>query len=448
MLTLSHGSSPQPRLLVYSARERCATSRALGQPSLFSSTGKVTCSVSERQEQGHAGSSPSVLVLVAGQLNHQTVVGRVTGGRQGARSGEHLVGGAHVDAVGRCHTVALGHEPDDRHFSVQLLGVRVVQDVSRAVPARTLHEHTIDVATIVWFLSDLAQRVLVNDLEVELELIDGDNVLSGVVLQRGSEESLGEEEPRDPEGRWGALLNPLRQEVDSLEQVQLPRSEGLQGQESLGGPRVGNLVVEQTGAHRFKIFRHDDFSDERLLNSDELDLHQVEETVVLESLLGKHSVHRLVVIGGELLSHLVELEQLRGLALNLHSNLANYLFTSLATGGASSWLDGEHGFEDDSCFVLVGDDLSIFVKTESLGVRVQREGCDVRSVVLLAALGDSLVNAGLGESKAIIENVLLHESSEDSLNQSDVLVVCYTATVVNLSTKRVQHLEWNIIVVV
>jgi hypothetical protein len=52
----------------------------------------------------------------------------------------------------------------------------------------------VGVDTIFRFLSDFVQSVLIDNLEVELELINSNDVLSSKVLQRCSEESLREEE--------------------------------------------------------------------------------------------------------------------------------------------------------------------------------------------------------------------------------------------------------------
>jgi len=60
------------------------------------------------------------------------------------------------------------------------------------------------VNTIIWLFGDLGKCVLIDDLEVELELVDSDNVLTGEVLQGCSEEGLREEESRDPESNRGA----------------------------------------------------------------------------------------------------------------------------------------------------------------------------------------------------------------------------------------------------
>lgn len=161
-------------------------------------------SVSERQEESYTCSHPVVVILVAGQLNHQTVVGGVTSGRQSTRSRQHLVDRAVVNASSWCNSVTFGHEPDKWHFSVELLGLRIVQNVGRAVPSSTLHEQSMTVDTIIWLFGDLSESVLIDDLEVELELVDGDNVLTGVVLQGCREEGLREEESGNPESNRGA----------------------------------------------------------------------------------------------------------------------------------------------------------------------------------------------------------------------------------------------------
>ncbi len=104
--------------------------------------------------------------------------------RQSTASAEHFVNWAHVDATCRSHSILLWHEPNDWHFSVQLFRVRVVDHMCRIVPPGSFHKHTIEIATVLRFLGDLSNRVLINYLEVELQLVNSNNVLTSVVLQR------------------------------------------------------------------------------------------------------------------------------------------------------------------------------------------------------------------------------------------------------------------------
>ena len=70
--------------------------------------------------------------------------------------------------------------------------------------------------------------LLIDEGELELECIDLDLVLSGIVLQDGREEALSEEEAREPEDLWRLLLiDPLAECLDAQREVPHIASQGL-----------------------------------------------------------------------------------------------------------------------------------------------------------------------------------------------------------------------------
>ena len=118
--------------------------------------------------------------------------------------------------------------------------------MSLRVPASSLNIHTVAKTSIFWFFSDRLRCLLIINLELITELINGNDVFSGIILQRSREESLGEEESRDPESGWRSAIDPLLQEVDSISQIDDPRGERFQTQEADGGrPCNWNLIIEQ-----------------------------------------------------------------------------------------------------------------------------------------------------------------------------------------------------------
>lgn len=89
-------------------------------------------------------------------------------------------------------------------------------------------------------------------LKVKSDDVNGDDGLPGIVLQSSCEESLREEEPRDPEHRWDALVDPALDELHPLHQVQHPCCQGLQGGVSLGRERGESITKSSTHAGRFR----------------------------------------------------------------------------------------------------------------------------------------------------------------------------------------------------
>ena len=52
--------------------------------------------------------------------------------------------------------------------------------------------------------------------------IDGDNCFPGKVLKCAGEKSLREKESRDPEYRWNTMVNPLLNELHSVNKIDDP----------------------------------------------------------------------------------------------------------------------------------------------------------------------------------------------------------------------------------
>lgn len=170
---------------------------------------RVFCSVSEWKEESNACSNPFLFSFTGWELNEETEVGRMTRSGQGSCTWKYLVNGAIVDAGIWRFTVFLGQEPDKWELSIELLRIWVIQIMGLTIPSCTFHVHTIDETTILRRLGYGWWCSIVAHLEVKAKLIDGDLVLSGIILERTSEESLREKEARDPEGGWGTTFNPL-----------------------------------------------------------------------------------------------------------------------------------------------------------------------------------------------------------------------------------------------
>lgn len=199
------------------------------------------------------------------------------------------------------------------------------------VPLASLKIHAIDVATILRLLLDVLVGAIVLDVEGEVESIDGDLVLSRVVLEGTSEEGLGEEETRDPEHSGGSMLDPICQEEDTVIKILDPRGEGLEREEALVLPALGYEVVKDGVSHLFELLTHDDFSLECHLHVDKTNLHVSKKAVVADALLEEDGVHRLLIRGGEFLANHLKVNNWRGLGLDIGSLLAYDLLSCLST---------------------------------------------------------------------------------------------------------------------
>lgn len=170
-------------------------------------------------------------------------------------------------------SVSSGKEKNHGSGGVQLLGLGLIDAMSHRVPSGAFKEHSVPERTVFGLFSDLVVFDFIVNLVVEGQLINGDLAFTRIVLQSSGEESLGEEEPRDPEGRWGTLVEPVLEEGSSLVEVNNPRGKWLQRQESNGGPLEGDLVIVETGGHFIELIGHDYFTNKRLLHVDQVILH-------------------------------------------------------------------------------------------------------------------------------------------------------------------------------
>mmetsp|Transcript_11712 Transcript_11712/g.17854 ORF Transcript_11712/g.17854 Transcript_11712/m.17854 type:complete len:243 (+) Transcript_11712:142-870(+) len=234
-------------------------------------------------------------------------------GRQSSSSGEHLVNRAVVDARGGLLAVTLGNVPDQGDFNVELLGLRVIDHMDGLVPSGSFEVEAETEDTIFWLLCYVLRLDFIVNLEVHGQLINSNDMLSGIVLKGSGEEGLGEEESGEPVSGRHRLVNPLRDEGNPFVQVSDPRREWLEREEADVREGVGHLVVEQRVGQLVKVLTHDDLSTEGLLHVLQHLGHDHQKPVVTDDLLGEHGVHGLVVLCGILLDHLIVVEGGRSL---------------------------------------------------------------------------------------------------------------------------------------
>lgn len=104
-------------------------------------------------------------------------------------------------------------------LKVELLRITVCENVVLIVPFASFQVHSVDETTRLWFRVDFLPANVITNHIFEAELIDGDDVVTGIVLLRTSEEGLWEEESRDPVDCWSAVVVPILKESYSLNQI-------------------------------------------------------------------------------------------------------------------------------------------------------------------------------------------------------------------------------------
>jgi hypothetical protein len=89
-------------------------------------------------------------------------------------------------------------------------------------------------------------------------MINGMMVLTAIILQRTSHDSMGKEKTRQPQ-RTGCFpsCNPSVKKIQSCFQIIDVINQGFQSGVGFGFPHFRNLAVEHTVEHQFQFIAHD-----------------------------------------------------------------------------------------------------------------------------------------------------------------------------------------------
>lgn len=103
-----------------------------------------------------------------------------------------------------------------RHLNEKFLRLTFLEHFRTVVPLTALQVKAVKVAARLRLLFDILVRHRTHHDMSEADLIDSDCMLSREVLLSASEESLREEESRDPEYDWCSIVIPVLQEFDTI----------------------------------------------------------------------------------------------------------------------------------------------------------------------------------------------------------------------------------------
>mmetsp|Transcript_24596 Transcript_24596/g.35284 ORF Transcript_24596/g.35284 Transcript_24596/m.35284 type:complete len:200 (+) Transcript_24596:264-863(+) len=173
-------------------------------------------------------------------------------GGECAGAGEYLVHRAAVDVPSGRGSVSLRQHVNGGHGRKQLLRLGVHKCPKLLIPPGPLQEEAIHIAAVLRLLSEFL-HAFVSHHKGERHDVDGELALAGVVLQNGRQETLWEEESRDPEGRRDAHVDPRADKVQALQQVLEPRTQWLHGRISCRSPRGRDALIETRVAHGFQL---------------------------------------------------------------------------------------------------------------------------------------------------------------------------------------------------
>mmetsp|Transcript_53888 Transcript_53888/g.129849 ORF Transcript_53888/g.129849 Transcript_53888/m.129849 type:complete len:420 (+) Transcript_53888:262-1521(+) len=362
---------------------------------------------------------------------------------------QHLVHRAPVNVVLWLLAVLAWVEMDARELRVQLLRLRRGHHHRVDVKPRTLQEQAVDNASLLG-----ARRLAAGNLEnveVKRQGIDGNLVLPRVVLERAGEERLREVETRDPERLRDAVVDPVAQELEALQQLDRPRGKRLQRRVALRLPDTGHTLRGHGVTHVLELRRHDHETLERLLDVDERAVHDDKELVVPDALLHKHSVHRLLVLDRVHHLDLLNVEHRWQVLQDALRHIGNELLARLAAAARTARLQGEHNRERIDGLVVVARDVCVGVHAEDLGIGVQRQRVQVLNVAVVRVLGiavDRVVETGRRELVTRLHGLRTEVVQEDNVNCTKILVVRHSPAIIDVRGEEVQHLVGHLIVVV
>ena len=120
------------------------------------------------------------------------------------------------------------------------------------IPLAAFKPHAVNVNTFLGSGHFLFVNDVMQDFEIHVHSVDGDLLLSGVVLQCASEEAVSEEELIDPEVAGDLCVLPGFKELQSLLQIFDVASEGLQRRVGFSHPHNWHLAVKHVEKSRFK----------------------------------------------------------------------------------------------------------------------------------------------------------------------------------------------------
>lgn len=167
-------------------------------------------SVSETEECCDTCSDPCILWFFTCQFHEKHEICRVPCCAERTTSRNHFIYRTIVDAFFGRDSLGEWDEVHHREIGVEFLRLWLLQDMLTIIPARAFQVQSINIAAIVRFFANVRVLHRVDHHEIEGELIDGDLMLTRVVLRCAGDERLREEETGNPECFRRSLLDPIR----------------------------------------------------------------------------------------------------------------------------------------------------------------------------------------------------------------------------------------------
>eukprot|EP00038_Savillea_parva_P003385 m.124868 g.124868 ORF g.124868 m.124868 type:complete len:323 (-) comp11159_c2_seq4:10026-10994(-) len=282
----------------------------------------------QRREQCRPAHDPVVCRLVCRQLDCNNIVARVSRRGEDTLTFRCLV--HRTEKVRHFRAVRLLHrfEVQDREFLIQDLGCLFCQHLGFQVPSCPIEEEAVHIRAFRRALRGFGVR---HDHKVVRELINGNLVLTSIILLHTRQKRLRKVKARDPKARRRTVVKPRLQKFETGQQVVDVRSEWFERWVRRLLPVLRDLSFKHRVVHAFERVGHDDQTLDRLLDIHQGIVYPVDETIETRHLLHERRVERLFVLGGVLAQRHGRVKGWRQLGQHVFRNLRHHIVGRLAT---------------------------------------------------------------------------------------------------------------------
>ena len=113
-----------------------------------------------------------------------------------------------------------GYQPKIRHWSEKYFRLRILQSHSLLIKPTSFQEKSMNITSLFWVFVNIEFIIIVIDnLEVKRECINGNCFLSSIILFGSSEEWLSEIEPWNPKVFRCPFVDPFIYKVQSFDKI-------------------------------------------------------------------------------------------------------------------------------------------------------------------------------------------------------------------------------------
>jgi len=231
------------------------------------------------------------LGLSARQVDSETEVGGMAGCSQNTTSLRGLVEWALVDCIKVLVGLENGLKPHHGAASVKNLILRLAKCTSLVIPSASLKVHAVDVNSLLRSRESVNVNDVVDDFEVQVHRVNGNLVLTRIVLKSASQETVSKEELVDPEVLRNLRISPSLEEIKALSQVLDVAGERLQTWVRFSHPKCWNFAIKHRVQSCFQVSRQQNLTLDSSLHVLQRLTNGLNQAIESDQLLSQHSVH-------------------------------------------------------------------------------------------------------------------------------------------------------------